>query len=429
MRHGGEVVLISFTVENAFSFKDETTLDMRASNIKAHSYSLINEGRNKLLPVAAIYGANASGKTNLMRLLECALNSIQGEDTFSIPFLFRKLGDSMPYPYYKLQFLIKLPSNIMECEYSFMQNGPDFYNEEFKCVEPDKKNLSLIYKREYNDENKQWKLTKGKSKLAREFASEIIYVNEMEPDQSKLLLTALGKRARFPIFQAIFNWVSRASLHYQAQPPKLGRPIFRKEDDMISFVSDKKSKDDLTSFMKKINPIIKDISIDKVNDNDSALITHGSMYQNNNERYTPLFDYDLNSESNISICELISNCESMGVWTALFMYPRIHRVLNNGGIFIVDELERSLHPLLITMLISLFASPETNPGHGQLIFSTHNALIMDKKLFRQDEIVFVEKDETGASSIYRLSDIEGVRSDLDFCKNYIMGAFGAIPNL
>jgi hypothetical protein len=126
----------------------------------------------------------------------------------------------------------------------------------------------------------------------------------------------------------------------------------------------------------------------------------------------------------------MSSFESKGVWTAMHLFPLVYSVLNFGGLLTVDEMENSLHPLMMAKIINMFTSPETNPGKGQLIFTTHNALLMDKTYFRQDEIVFVTKNNSnGLSTIYRLSDIDGVRSDLDFCKNYIYGSFGALPEL
>jgi AAA15 family ATPase/GTPase len=429
MKLGGGIVLISFTVKNMLSFKDEATLDMEASSIKSHSYSIINEARHKILPVAAVYGANASGKTNLISSIENAMGCISGTNTNIVnPFLLVPKEDLVFAPFCKLCFLLKLEEEIIECEYSFSIMGLMFFYEELRCIVSRKKSYVLIYKREYNLKHKKWELSKGTSKFAKQFADEIKYINEMEASQNTLLITVLGKRARFPLFKSILDWAKNAWLYNEPPTQKEGRPVFDKDDEFILFIRSIENIEALNSFTHMINPVISEVTLQrnmplKPQVNDSHII---DLYE---EIYTPVFKYVSPNNPINNLNEVITSYESKGVWTAIMLFPKLHNTLTNGGLLIIDELENSLHPILMTKIINLFTSPETNPGQGQLIFTTHNALIMDKKLFRQDEIVFVEKDEAGASSIYRLSDIEGVRSDLDFSKNYIMGAFGAIPNL
>ncbi len=121
--------------------------------------------------------------------------------------------------------------------------------------------------------------------------------------------------------------------------------------------------------------------------------------------------------------------ESKGTQKLFFMSSAIFMALERGGVLVIDELEASLHPMIMEKVIELFHSPETNPNNAQLIFSTHATEILDNRLFRRDQIWFAEKDEFGATEIFSLSDIKGVRKDMAYGKNYLLGRFGAIPKV
>ena len=101
--------------------------------------------------------------------------------------------------------------------------------------------------------------------------------------------------------------------------------------------------------------------------------------------------------------------------------------LEEGDIILVDELDKSLHPLLTKTLIALFNNNKTNPNNAQLIFASHDASLLNSKIFRRDQIWFVEKDVFGASKYYSLADLKGVRKNIPFEKYYLQGAFGGIP--
>jgi len=96
-------------------------------------------------------------------------------------------------------------------------------------------------------------------------------------------------------------------------------------------------------------------------------------------------------------------------------------------VMIIDEFEKSLHPLIVHKLIQLFHDPELNINNAQLIFSTHAINLLDNELFRRDQIWFTEKDEVGETTLYALSQIEGVRKGIPYDKWYLSGRFGATP--
>ncbi|MCX6089350.1 MAG: AAA family ATPase [Candidatus Atribacteria bacterium] len=103
-------------------------------------------------------------------------------------------------------------------------------------------------------------------------------------------------------------------------------------------------------------------------------------------------------------------------------------VLNSGQVLFVDEIESSLHSLLVTFLVRLFHSPKINPKNAQIIFTTHNTRLLDRHLFRRDQIWFTEKNPYGASDLYSLAEIVP-RKDRNYEKDYLNGRYGAVPNM
>jgi AAA15 family ATPase/GTPase len=119
--------------------------------------------------------------------------------------------------------------------------------------------------------------------------------------------------------------------------------------------------------------------------------------------------------------------ESLGTQRLIAISGIFFDSLIEGGITIIDELDRSLHPLLAKMLIKIFHSKKNNPNNAQLIFTTHDSSLMNGELFRRDQMFITEKDENGQTSIKSLASIKGVRKDIPFEKWYLNGSFGGIP--
>ena len=93
----------------------------------------------------------------------------------------------------------------------------------------------------------------------------------------------------------------------------------------------------------------------------------------------------------------------------------------------MDEFSASMHPSMVRALVQLFQTPEINTKNAQLVFTAHDATLLNRGLFRRDQVWFTEKDETGATDLYSLQDIKGVRADEQFEKGYLQGKYGAIP--
>jgi AAA15 family ATPase/GTPase len=105
----------------------------------------------------------------------------------------------------------------------------------------------------------------------------------------------------------------------------------------------------------------------------------------------------------------------------------LYEVLSQGELAIVDEFSPSLHPFLVRELIRVFHDSQLNPKGAQLVFATHDFSLLSGSLFRRDQVWFTEKNESGATDLYSLHDIKGVRDDEPFEKGYLRGRYGAIP--
>ncbi len=125
--------------------------------------------------------------------------------------------------------------------------------------------------------------------------------------------------------------------------------------------------------------------------------------------------------------------ESNGTRKMFYLFDFFMDALRNGMVLFVDELDAKLHPLLTRYIINLFHNSDTNKGNGQLIYSTHDTVNLNKETFRRDEIWFAEKNKDGISTIYSLADYKindvKVRNDATYNKDYLSGRYGAIPVL
>lgn len=124
----------------------------------------------------------------------------------------------------------------------------------------------------------------------------------------------------------------------------------------------------------------------------------------------------------------LDNDESEGTKKLFFLAGPVLDVLNAGRVLIVDEMEARMHPLITCALVEMFNSLDTNPKRAQLIFTTHDTNLLDRNLFRRDQIWFAEKDSYGASHLYSLVEFRP-RNDESYERNYLRGKYGAIPYL
>lgn len=404
-------MLIRFSFKNFKSFKDENLLDMEATALKEHEYNIAKTENIDLLKVAAIYGANASGKTNVLQAFDYMKKRILVSD------------DS------------KKNSPIDEENiYSFMINNEPISLE----VEVLAKN-NKIYKYGFevlkNSIISEWLYIKKVNKFYSIFEREKNNVT-MKSNNKISGLANIDERTLFlniyskidkdnEDFNNVYEWFVNANYL------DLGNPRF---EDFINnrislkILSDEKYKKELLRFIKTFDSGIEGIkttpdSIEEVQNNNRVvkveLIHRG---EDNKLKALPL------------------DLESNGTRKMFHLFDFFMDALKNGMVLFIDELDAKLHPLLTRYIINLFHNSETNIGNGQLIYSTHDTVNLNKDTFRRDEIWFTEKNRDGVSEIYALSDYileddednknktgKKVRNDATYNKDYLTGRYGAIP--
>ena len=388
-------MLVQFMLKNVLSFKEETVLDMTAINAyKEHPGNLIDIGTaEKFLKVAAIYGANASGKSNLhmamcyfQYIITESFNNVAEDDQTAIaryynPFSFEEEEENSEFQ------VIEIIEDY-EYKYGFEYND--------KCVVAEwmyRKNIknnrtSTIFER-----------TTHEVHLGASVRKECELYKEQIPAETLVLSFFNKLKLKTDIFRNMYNSIMNT----------LVVPTDFCEDSkilkaLLPPVIDN-DRENLLAFLKAIDTGITDIG----------------YAENENQIYFDTIhvgkdghEYSLNLYN-----------ESEGTIKSIILYIYVRTAIENDGSLFVDELNVKLHPLLLKFIIDLFYQYKSK---AQLIYTTHDTTLMDKKFFRRDQIWFVQKDEFGYSELVALSDFK-VRSDASFEKDYLAGVYGGIPFL
>ena len=411
-------MLLQFNFKNFKSFRDEATLDLTATKITEYGDHVVSIANDKVLPVAAIYGANASGKSNVQEAFRYmhlyVMNSFLygGEDVAKrperrfikpTPFLLdsaSKMAESM----FEVYFIDKT-NNDKEFKYGFTI-GQEGIIEEWlsSSAKTARGRFSPIFTRK----GRQLDMP-GISKKHQE--------NIRIALQKETLVVSLGAKLKNSKLAAVWNWFAHNEV------ADFGRPVenyFLSTQLPDGFVDEKKVQNDVVRYFSAFDPSIIGFQIEEKKEEDNEV----------SYRIDAVHKM-IDSEGTITIP---LKQESAGTLKMFALYPMLQEVLKNGGVFFVDELNARLHPLLVRALIITFAQYDTNPNHAQLLFTLHDAWQLNCNVLRRDEIWFVEKQPNGISTLYSLADFsdeEGskIRKDENFEKNYLLGKYGAIPEM
>lgn len=412
-KYGGDrIMLLQFRFKNYMSFKDEAVLDMTATSIKEHQDTLIEVNGSKILPVAAVYGANASGKSNLFRAFNVMTEVVLGKVTKKssiIPYVFNSKTWEEPS-----EFEVSILIGLKEYRFGFLKNRKKVF-EEWLYEKKFSKNTvkeKCIYHR-INDTEDKIVLSETNEKERR----EIFFVASMNSD-SELIMTGIGKRKKSK-FHNIYNWFDITNYNMN----------FSDDSDELSSIDS--IAEVLYPLQKENNQVFNDI-VNLLIEFDEAIVGMKIDKDQNGDVEQEYKVYIIHrNEDNKKEGNAVSiNVESSGTKKLLSIAFWLIFAIQVGGVLFVDELDAKLHPLVLRYIVRLFTDKEKNIGKGQIIFSAHNLVCLDSTDLRRDEIWFVEKNNQ-QSSLYSLYDFKedesAIRSDLNFGKNYLSGRFGAIP--
>lgn len=409
VKEKGVVMLLRFRFKNYKSFCDEAVLDLTASSISEHKDSLINVNNIGILPIAAVFGANGSGKSNLFEALAAMCSEVSG---------YQSKDDEHSFinPYFFDDKFKKSPSEFEVCIYSKK------HNKEFRYG----------FSRTTNEVLEEWLFSKTFSKTPSvkekcifyrssktNIETDLVNSNELEEinfvstvtTEKELIITNIGKRNKCK-YSFIYYWFIEYLLG--ANFSNLNENNSYKDQNLLKMLHDDKK------WLKLVENIIT-----LVDPSILGLVVKKELDSKMNDYYVV---YSKHKKENDEIIAVPFSTESCGTKKMLFLSFGLLYSLKNGNPCIIDELDSKLHPLLLRYIVKMFTDKATNTGGGQLIFSSHNLVCLDSSDLRRDEIWFVEKNNQ-KSTIFSLYDFkeETIRKDLDFGKHYLNGRFGAIP--
>lgn len=417
-------MLIEFSVGNYRSFKEKVTFSMVAANLVAKDKKLdennvfaVNEDL-KLLKSAAIYGANASGKSNLAKALafmtDFMINSsreTQSVDEIAVePFILSSETKDKP-SFFELVFLI----DGQQYRYGFEADHENIVSEWLFYVP--KVRETNLFERQLNT-----------IKISKTYKASGI---EQRTRHNALFLS-VSAQFNVEIAEKILVWVSDKLNVISAAQDRgyIGHTL--------NCLLEGTNKNEILKLVKELDLGISDIHVesadlkidnfpDKIPDElKKAIIKNSSGKTTSVKTSHRKFDSVGNYES-IEEFDL-GHHESEGTQKLFALTGVIITTLKEADVIIIDELDARLHPLISQAIVKLFNSNETNPNNAQLIFMTHDTNLLSNKLFRRDQIWFTEKNHYGTTDLYSLAEYN-IRNDASFESDYIKGRYGAIPYL
>ncbi|EUB37144.1 ATP/GTP-binding protein [Fusobacterium sp. CM1] len=413
-------MLLQFCFSNYRSFEGEGILDMRASGSNELSSHVRNNLNERVLPVTAIYGANASGKSSVFEAFQfmalCVLESLSfSDDDKKNPYKLKvdsfKFSKSREKPSeFEINYIDKKGKKELYYNYGFKIDNSgileEYLTSNTKTGVKRNEDYTYIFKRERNQ------------KLYLDSSIEKFRENLEISLKEKTLLVSLGAKLNIDEFIRVRTWFINTevinfsnSLYGALLENILPNNIIESEE----------VRKNLVSFINSFDDSIINIEVEKIS----------AIDENDKDNYRVFTIHK--SDKGTSTARISMNEESSGTKKMFSLYQTLLDVLEKGGVFFADELDIKLHPLLMRNILLTFTDKEKNSNNAQLIFTTHNTIYMDMDLLRRDEIWFVEKDK-GVSNLYSLDDItnekgEKVRKDSNYEKHYLLGNYGAIPNL
>ncbi len=420
-------MLIEFRVTNFRSFRDVQVLSMVGDKGSEHretnTFDPGIKGFDRLVATAAIYGANAAGKTNLLKALQFMQSVVVNSATQVAtslaqytPFKFDMLTRDAPSEF---EVTFGDSETGSRYQYGFSLDAERIHKE--RLVEYRGSRSSLIFDRTYADKNK--------NEYVWEFGStfkgnRVIWRDTTRKD-ALFLSTAvqLNSSQLLPVF----NWFQKRLV------PIVGASSFN-ANLTLKLLSQPGGKERLLPFIREADFTVSDIEVQREPlKPENFLMQAGFLFN------LPLLDASVPNEPLMAAkvtfshrpddpVQLDLSDESNGTQSLFRTAGAWLNVLANGEVLLVDEIDTSLHPLLVKFLITLFHSPKTNPCKAQLVCTTHNPMLLNQEIFRRDQIWFVERSGDYSSRLYPLTDFSP-RKDEVIERWYMRGRYGALPIL
>jgi len=405
-------MLVQFSVGNFLSFKDIVTFSMVASARKEHSETnlFVAKDKLKLLKSAVVYGANASGKSNLVRAMrfmrDFALNSSKDEGKIKVTN-FKLSSETENKP--SLFEIIFIHESI-RYRYGFQVDQEKVVREWLFYV-PIRKETQLFV-REGNTFEIGTHFSKEGKGIEERTRANALFLSTVAQFNGEISLGILKWFKRFKVISTLTD--------------------FRFVPFTIGQLKDETARQEILNFLKKADLGIEDISLEETEIKYEELSEQDRLRAGpdgkvfNVQIRTSHQKFDNENKAIASVKFDLGREESEGTKKFFALSGPFLDSLKKGYVLVVDELDSRLHPILIKFLVSLFHSNEANALNAQLVFASHNTNLFNRSIFRRDQIWLTEKNKYGATDLYSLVEYK-VRNDASFEKDYILGKYGAIP--
>lgn len=424
-------MLIEFAATNYRSIRERQSLSLRASgqiNPKDHPDHLLQPSDKShggaLIRAGVLYGANASGKSNILKGLNALSEMVKGSDQF-------KLDKNIPfYDPFRLDLESRSLPTVFEIDFIAKDGHRYRY-----LVEFDQK---TILREELSFFPIGGRISRAKNLFRRVIGASIDFGEDYRGKRSftildnQLLLSRAGLES-LPSLTEAYRFFSTHLFCLATYLDSFENSIVNKvSKDILSDSEYKQYKEAIVSLVKAADTGISDVFVEETS--DPLLNFTGRLPSKIKREIVDRFQRKIKTihpilQDGETIDEAIFDLEDESTGTVKFLGVVTYVVdaIYDGSIVVVDELDKHLHPLLTRMLINLFHSSDTNPHNAQLIFSSHDVSLIDRELFRRDQIYLVDKGIDGASTIGRLSAFTGISKVAPLMKWYMAGMFNAVP--
>jgi len=428
-------MIIKLTLENWMSFKDRISFSMLATREKQHNERLpmVNKYKTKVLPISAIYGGNASGKTNFFRAINFAKQLIirgTGPDALIAVIPFRLDTSSQEKPSY-FSFEILVEEEIYEL--SFEVTRKKIVSE--KLILIGSTSQKILYERHDN------KIVFDKSLIKDEFLQ---FAFKGTRENQLFLTNTVSQKVEH--FRPIYNWF-KDTLELIAPDTRFEpfehffnevHPLYHTMNDFLSKLDTGISRlgSEEISFENLAIPQVLKMGLqESVKEGDSVKVSYEDerfiIQRRKNGELSAQKLVTLHPHSSGQDIKFDLREESDGSRRIIDLLPAFLELSSplSKKVFIIDEIDRSLHTLLTRKLLEFYLEKSSPEGRSQILLTTHDALLMDQNLLRRDEMWIAERNVQGASSLISFSEFKDVRNDKDIRKSYLQGRLGGIPNV
>lgn len=426
-------MLIEFRFKNYRSFRDEAILSMEAVGLGTMKNSLIQYNNMKLLPGAVIYGKNGGGKSNVIRAFWLGVQFIKNAQRIQhekasvpvIPFALNDYSENEP-----TEFEFDYISNGIKYWYSFAATKEKIIRESLYHAPKGQKAQVFVRK------GQKFSFTEDKAR--RKLISETVAENQ--------LFFSIACTMNDSACINAMSWF-REDVFFSRDYTDIPRQLleFYEDRNMLKAISDYAKTADFGIEEMKFEVENKEIKngLEIPKDipegmkaalasfiqvlSETSTNSEGKLKMSQIKAKSQHRGIDSNGDGRFYSLELED--ESDGTRKLMSLAPAIESVLKRGGVLLVDELERELHPMLVNYVVAKFQSKKSNPKGAQIIFTTHDTELMNLEYIRKDQIYFADKNRMdGSSELYSVTDFTTKTAD-NIRKGYLVGKYGATPNI